>query len=52
MRKDEYIHILAKASKTDKHELIEECLTANNKVGTFALTIEELHNFCASKHLL
>ena len=52
MSKSEYIHILAKASKTDKHELIEECLTTYKKVGTLSLTIEELHNFCVSKHLL
>ena len=52
MRKDEYIHILAKASKKETHELIEECLAANKKVGTFELTIEELHDFCISKHLL
>lgn len=52
MRKDEYIYMLAKASKTDKHELIEECLTTYNKTGTFELTIEELHNFCITKGLL
>lgn len=52
MSKDSYILILAKASKKETHELIEECLTTYNKIGTFELTIEELHDFCISKHLL
>ena len=52
MRKDEYINLLAKASKKITHELIEECLTTYNKIGTFELTIEELHNFCITKGLL
>lgn len=52
MSKDNYISILAKASKKETHELIEECLTIYNKRGTSELTIEELHNFCVSKHLL
>ena len=52
MQKSEYIHILAKASKKETHELIEECLKVNHKIGTCDLTIEELHNFCVSKNLL
>lgn len=49
--KEEYIQKLAQKSRTDKHELIEECLIHYKVCGTKDLMAEQLKEFCSIKGL-
>lgn len=52
MNKEEYIKKLAKKSKSDKHELIVECLAYYNAYGTKDLTVEQLEEYCQKKGII
>ena len=49
---DKYIKLLASASKTQGHELIEECLSCYGVIGIRELTRQQLKDFCKIKGLL
>lgn len=49
---DKYIKLLADASKTQGHELIEECLACYGVIGIRELTRQQIKDFCRIKGLL
>ena len=49
---DKYIKLLADASKTQGHELIEECLACYGVIGIRELTRQQIKDFCRIKCLL
>lgn len=49
---DKYIKLLANASKTKNHELIEECLACYGVIGIRELTRQQIKDFCRIKGLL
>lgn len=51
-RMNEYIKILVKASKTRRHELIEECLNYYGACGVRNLSVEQVEKFCRMKGLI
>ena len=50
--KDKYIKLLMSASRTQKHELIEECLDYYDVFGMIELTAGQLEEFCYMKGLI
>ena len=50
--KDKYIKLLMSASRTKKHELIEECLDYFIVYGVIELTAGQLADFCCMKGLI
>lgn len=49
--KEEYLRRLVKESRTDKHELIEECLSRYGVNGIRDLSPEQLSEFCRIKRI-
>lgn len=52
MTVNDYIRLLAKNSKTSKHELVEECITYYGVYGTKELNEQQVKEFCRKKGLL
>ena len=50
--KSDYLKILAKESKSEQHELIEECMNFYNVYGTRELNEKQVADFCRMKGLL
>ena len=50
--KDKYIRLLTRASATEKHELIEECLNYYDVYGMIELTAGQVEEFCYMKGLI
>lgn len=48
----DYLKILARASKSEKHELIEECMDFYNVYGTQELNEKQVADFCRMKGLV
>lgn len=48
---NEYVKMLANGSRTEKHELIEECLEYFGAFGIQELTEEQVKEFCRLKGL-
>lgn len=49
MKRDYYVNLLAKQSKTSQNELILECLDYYNVNGLMQLTAQQLAAFCKMK---
>lgn len=49
---NEYVKMLANGSRTESHELIEECLEYYGVDGVKELTEEQVKEFCRIKGLL
>lgn len=49
---NEYVKMLANGSRTENHELIEECLGYYGVNGVQELTEEQVKEFCRMKGLL
>ena len=49
---DKYIKLLADKSKTQGHELIEECLVYYGVIGVRELTKQQVEDFCRRNALL
>lgn len=50
LTKDQYLEILALNSKTNRHELILECLDEYDVSSTEKLTLEQLSKFCQKRN--
>lgn len=49
---NDYIKLMGEKSRTENHELIEECLTHYGVHGVKELTEEQVKEFCIMKGIL
>lgn len=52
MSMSNYIKLMVKASKTERHEIIEECLDYFSVTGVHELELEQAEEFCRLKGLI